>query len=216
MGTLITIVTIAAAIGGTILNHRNANFAFAGVEDEILASRSDVATATAALYTVGVKAKARSAVSANYVVPGGKGFRYGTKMGDEGTIELVSTGTGTTVLRARTNELFVGNPNFKGGSGWWALGQAMSHGVSPASGMGPPWAGFRQWDGTTRSPVMGPPGVLRFRCRWRWACRRQCRRDQWRRRGVSGGSCVRGTRSSAVVVAWGGAAGGQPVGGDGP
>lgn len=29
--------------------------------------------------------------------------------------------------------------------------------LSPASGMGPPGGEFRQWDGTSSSPVMGPP-----------------------------------------------------------
>jgi hypothetical protein len=29
--------------------------------------------------------------------------------------------------------------------------------MSPASGMGPRAAGFRQWHGTTFPPVMGPP-----------------------------------------------------------
>lgn len=58
---------------------------------------------------------------------------------------VTSRGVGQRLLRVAAS------PNSSVGPrhGKWA--------VSPASGMGPPWCGFRQWDGTVWSPVMGPP-----------------------------------------------------------
>lgn len=108
MSTFVFILMCAAITGAVIWNHRNRDAALDGVEFSVAASSASVAAAIFGLYSGGVKAKAKSALSGVRVTQiGPTAFRFESRIGDVGAISINGDGTSATV-RARTVQLYVG------------------------------------------------------------------------------------------------------------
>jgi hypothetical protein len=107
MEALIAILVVAAIIGAIVWNKRNAAAAMAGVEFHVPASPTEVSGAINSAFNVGAGAKLRSLVGGIRLRGGGSLFRFESKVGDVGRIELTPNGNGTNV-RAVTDELMWG------------------------------------------------------------------------------------------------------------
>lgn len=139
MGTLIAILVVAAIIGGIVWNKRNAAAAMAGVEFDVPAAPAQVVGAINGAFNVGAAAKLKSAFGGIRVGGGGGNtFRYESKIGDVGRIQVSPGGTGSKV-RAVTDELYVGShpKSHSRSRGIWGLASAMSHGIYKLLGITP-------------------------------------------------------------------------------
>ena len=139
METFIGILVVAALVGAVVWNKRNAAAAMTGVEFHVPASPDEVAGAIYGAFNVGSGAKLRSLVSGVRLSGGGGNtFRFESKIGDVGRIELSPDGGGTTV-QAVTDELYVGShpTTHSRGRGYWAFGSAMTHAIFKMLGITP-------------------------------------------------------------------------------
>ena len=138
METLIVILVIAAIIGAVVWNKRNAAAALAGVGFQVPAPPDEVSAAINGAFNVGAGAKLRSLVAGVRLSGGGNVFRFESKIGDVGRIELSSDGGGTTVW-AVTDELYVGShpKSHSQGHGLWAMSSAITHGIFKVIGVTP-------------------------------------------------------------------------------
>ena len=138
METLIGILVMAAIIGAIVWNKRNAAAAMAGVEFHVPASPNEVAGAIYGSFHVGASAKLRSLVSGIRLSGGESAFRFESKIGDVGRIELSPNGSGTTV-QAVTEQLYVGShpTTHSRGRGYWAMASALTHGIFRIIGVTP-------------------------------------------------------------------------------
>jgi hypothetical protein len=127
MGTVIALLVIAALVGGVIWNHRNKAAAFEGVEFELPEPPAAVSATISALYCDGAKAVLKRALSRITVSPVGLGgFNFGTKLGDQGQIEVHPSGSGSRV-RVQTSELYIGSGHHRMETGIKALSYAIVH-----------------------------------------------------------------------------------------
>lgn len=139
MTTLVVILVIAALVGGVIWNHRNKSTAAEGVEFHLPEPPQEVAAAITALYCRGAKAGLRSVVSRISVTPiGPTGFNFGTKIGDQGQIE-VHPGSGSgSVVRASTSTLYIGShPSGHFKTGLMAISAAITNALFRMLGIAP-------------------------------------------------------------------------------
>jgi hypothetical protein len=110
MGTFVFILVLAAIVGAVVWNHRNKSAAADGVEFAVPEPPQAVAAAIASLYCQGARAvvkKAFSRISVTQVSAGG--FVFGTKLGDEGQIEVHPGQGGGSIVRASTSTLYIGS-----------------------------------------------------------------------------------------------------------
>jgi len=127
MGTVIALLVVAALVGGVIWNHRNKSAAFEGVEFQLSEPPSAVAAAITALYCSGARAVVKRVFSRVTVIPvGAGGFTFGTKLGDQGQIEVHPSGSGSRV-RVQTSELYIGSGHHRTETGIKALSYAIVH-----------------------------------------------------------------------------------------
>ena len=138
MEALIGILVVAAIIGAIVWNKRNAAAAMAGVEFHVPDSPTGVSAAINGAFNVGASAKLRSLVGGIRLSGGGNLFRFESKIGDVGRIELSPNGSGTTV-QAVTDELYVGSHpmTHSRGRGLWATASALTHGIYKLIGVTP-------------------------------------------------------------------------------
>lgn len=124
MEVVIVALIVAALIGGVVLNHKNAARALEGVEFAVPQAPDAVRAVISATYCGGTKAKARAAFSRVTVAAAGpSSFRFTTKIGDAGTIEVSSDDHGRSIVCAHATELHVGgHPKLRFGRGYfrWA------------------------------------------------------------------------------------------------
>lgn len=138
MEALIGIIVAAALIGAIVWNKRNAADAMAGAEFEVPASTNEVSAAINAVFNVGAGAKLKSFVGGIRVAGSGNSFRFESKIGDVGRIQLAPNGGGTKVS-AVTDELYVGSHprTHSRGRGLWSTASALSHGIYKLVGVTP-------------------------------------------------------------------------------
>lgn len=138
MGTVIAILIVAAIVGGVVWNKRNAAAAMAGVEFSIPAAPAEVSAAIHSALNVGAGAKLKNAFSGIRVGGSGNSYRFESKIGDIGRIQIASSGTGTKVTAA-TDELYVGShpKSHSRSNGIWGLASAMTHGIYKLLGVTP-------------------------------------------------------------------------------
>jgi hypothetical protein len=146
METVIGILVVAAIVGAIVWNKRNAAAAMAGVEFHVPASPNEVSAAIYHAFNVGASAKLRSLVSGIRLSGGGNSFRFESKIGDVGRIELSLNGGGTTV-QAVTDELYVGSHpmTHSRGRGYWAMASALTHGIYKLIGITPSAAKMKRF-----------------------------------------------------------------------
>lgn len=139
MTTLVVLLVIAALVGGVILNHRNKSAAAEGVEFHLPEPPHEVAAAITALYCRGAKAGLRKVVSRVSVTPmGPTGFNFGTKIGDEGQIEVHPGSGNGSVVRASTSLLYVGShPSSHFRTGLMAVSAAITNALFRMLGIAP-------------------------------------------------------------------------------
>ena len=145
MEMLMLFAVAGAIVGGVVWNRQSTSMAFTGVEFDVPARPEQVKAAIEALYVIGAKGRGRAALTPVKVLPSQGGFELASKIGDEGQLSLSPSASGGTVVSASATRLFIGNPSYKGGRGWWALGQAMSHSFARMLGIRPTarrWKGF--------------------------------------------------------------------------
>ena len=154
MEALIAILVVAAIIGAIVWNKRNAAAAMAGVEFHVPASPTDVSAAINSAFNVGAGAKLRSLVGGIRLRGGGSLFRFESKVGDVGRIELTPNGNGTNV-RAVTDELYVGShpSTHSRGRGYWALASALTQAIYRAIGVTPGAAKMKRFQWGLESKV---------------------------------------------------------------
>lgn len=138
METVVAIVIIAAIVGGVVWNKRNASAAMAGVEFSVPATPAEVSAAIHGAFNVGAGAKLKSAFGGIRVRGSGNSYRFESKIGDTGRIQLSSNGNGTKVS-AVTDELYVGShpKSHSRNGGIWGLASAMTHGIYKLLGITP-------------------------------------------------------------------------------
>jgi hypothetical protein len=138
MEALIWILVIAAIIGAIVWNKRNAAAAMTGVEFHVPASPSEVSAAIHSAFRVGAGGMLRRFVAGVRLTGGGNLFRFESKIGDVGRVELSPNGGGTNV-RAVTDELYVGShpTTHSRGRGLWAMATAVTHGIYKMIGVTP-------------------------------------------------------------------------------
>lgn len=138
MGTVVAILIVAGIIGAVVWNKRNAGAAMAGVEFSVPAKPAEVSAAIHSAFNVGAGAKLKNAFSGIRVGGSGSAYRFESKIGDTGRINLSSNGTGTKVS-AVTDELYVGShpKSHSRSSGIWGLATAMTHGIYKILGITP-------------------------------------------------------------------------------
>jgi hypothetical protein len=107
MGTLIAILVVAAVIGAVVWNKHTASAAMEGVDFHVAAPPAAVAAAIDNAHNAGAAAKLKGFALGIRVTGGGSTFRYESKIGDVGRIDLAPQGDGTRV-RAATEVLYVG------------------------------------------------------------------------------------------------------------
>lgn len=139
MNGLIVALIVGAIIGGFVWNKRNAAAAMRGVEFVVPASLKEVSTAINAAFNVGTAARLKSFVGGFGVSTHGSGFRYASKIGDVGTIDLAPSAEGGTTVRAATDELYVGShpKTHSRRGGLWSMCTAMTHGIYKLLGVTP-------------------------------------------------------------------------------
>lgn len=138
MGTVIAILIVVAIVGGVVWNKRNAAAAMAGVEFSLPGAPAEVSAAIHSAFNVGAGAKLKNAFSGIRVGGSGNSYRFESKIGDVGRIQIASSGAGTKVSAA-TDELYVGSHprSHSRSNGIWGLASAMTHGIYKLLGVTP-------------------------------------------------------------------------------
>lgn len=139
MTAFVVLLIIAAFVGGVFWNHRNKTAAGQGVEFHLPEPPQEVTAAITALYCRGAKAGLRSVVSRITVMPVGQGgFTFGTKIGDQGQIEVHPGNGSGSVVRASTSSLYIGShPMSHYRTGFLAIGAAITNALYRALGVAP-------------------------------------------------------------------------------
>jgi hypothetical protein len=129
------IVIVAALVAGVVWNHRNGNFATAGVEFRVPASADVVTAAVSRRCCTGLRS---TGVFGIKVRPDGRHrFTVIDKLGDRGVIEVTPAGPSGTVVRGYTDELVIGAPKIRYRSGLLALSALIVRGIYRALGIAP-------------------------------------------------------------------------------
>ena len=138
MDTLIVIMVIGVVVGAIVWNKRNANVAATGVEFHVPAELSAVSAAIHTTYNVGTFAKLTGFAAGIRVTGGDGSFRFESRIGDTGHIELTPSRDGTRV-RAATDSLYVGaHPRtISQRSSFWALASRLGHASYVLLGIAP-------------------------------------------------------------------------------
>lgn len=155
MGILITILIIAALVGGIWWNHQNAKKAMEGVSFVVPYPPSAVAAAIDPAHNQGAMAALRGTFGGMSVSSlGPSGFATNSKMGDSGEIAISRDAAGSLVT-ARALELYVGMPpkqlNHNGGI--WGLSVNICHGIYRMLGVTPGSAKVKRWQNGLESRV---------------------------------------------------------------
>jgi hypothetical protein len=140
VGAVIVILAIAAVVGMILWNHRNRGIAQAGVEFVVPAPGEVVVDVVRSSYCGGTKATAKRLLSGLTVTSSGAtSFRYASRIGDEGVIEVVAQQAGTALVRARATSLYVGSHPMTHSrrAGLWGFCTAISHGIYVLLGITP-------------------------------------------------------------------------------
>jgi hypothetical protein len=154
MGTVVAILIVAAIVGAVVWNKRNAGAAMAGVEFSVPATPAEVSAAIHSAFNVGAGAKLKNAFSGIRVGGSGNSYRFESKIGDTGRIQLAANGGGTKVSAA-TDELYVGShpKSHSRSSGIWGLATAMTHGIYKLLGVTPGAAKMKRFQHGLESKV---------------------------------------------------------------
>jgi hypothetical protein len=138
MATFIGLLVVAALVGAVVWNKRNASAAMDGVAFVLPASPTEVAAAIASAFNVGAAAKLKGMIEGVRVLGSGQSFRYESRIGDVGRLELNANGGGTEV-RAATTQLYVGTHprSHSRGGGLWSTASALAHGIYKVLGVTP-------------------------------------------------------------------------------
>ena len=138
MEALIGLLALAAIIGAIMWNKRNAAAAMEGVSFHVPAPPGEVSSAIKGSFNVGAAAKLKSIVGGIRVGGGGQSFRFESKIGDIGRIQLSEDGQKTKVF-AVTDELYVGShpKAHSRGRGLWATASALTHVIYKLLGITP-------------------------------------------------------------------------------
>ncbi|MGQ0680266.1 MAG: hypothetical protein ACT4OM_11555 [Actinomycetota bacterium] len=108
------------------------------LEFSVQATPAETSAAIYGAFNLGAGAKLRKAISGIRVEGSGHSYRFESRIGDIGRIQLASTGTGTKVS-AFTDELYVGShpmSHWRSG-GYWGWVAAMGHRINKLLGITP-------------------------------------------------------------------------------
>lgn len=148
MSIVITILVIAALVGGVWWNHRLAAEAMEGVSFVIPYPPSVVADAIQRAHNQGAMAAIRGHFTGVSVEPlGPTGFATNSKMGDTGEISISNDPAGSLV-QARALSLYVGMPPRHlntTSTGIWAISVSISHGIYKMLGITPGCGRMKRW-----------------------------------------------------------------------
>lgn len=138
MGTLIAVMAVVAVVGAIVWNKANASAAMAGVDFHAPAPLARVSNAIDAAYNVGAGAKLKGLALGIRVTGSGSSFRFESRIGDVGRIQLSPDGGGTRV-RAATEVLYVGaHPRtISQRSSFWGFSSRMGHLTYTVLGIAP-------------------------------------------------------------------------------
>ena len=154
METLVVIVVIGVIIGAVLWNKRNAGLAQSGVEFHVAADPNTVATAIDTAYNAGARAKLTGFAAGIRVTGGSGSFRFESRIGDVGHMELTPSDGGTRV-RAVTDALYVGAPprTISQRSNLWAFASRLNHHLYVLLGITPNAAKMKRFQGAIERKV---------------------------------------------------------------
>jgi hypothetical protein len=138
MGTVIAILIVAAIVGGVVWNKRNAAAGHGWRRVLAPGSSSGGLCRDPQRLQRGRGRQAQERVHRHPRGGSGNSYRFESKIGDAGRIQIASSGTGTKVS-ATTDELYVGShpKSHSRSNGIWALASAMTHGIYKLLGVTP-------------------------------------------------------------------------------
>ena len=138
METVIAVLVVVAVVDAILRNRSIAIAAMAGVEFHVPAPPAAVARAVHAAHNVGVAAQLKAFVVGIRVTGNGSSFRFESRIGDTGRIEVIPEGDGTLV-RAATEVLYLGaHPRtFSPRAGLWGFPPRPGHLVYTVLGIAP-------------------------------------------------------------------------------